>query len=303
MVSPTASRAERVRAYLHLLRPANIVTAWADILAGYAVVIAFGEAHEVGIGVDALWLLVATTGLYGGGVVFNDVFDAELDARERPERPIPSGHASRRGAALLGAALLAVGVVAAYRVTWISAILAAGIAAGAVLYDARGKHYILWGPLNMGACRGGNLLLGVSAIPALMLDFWFLALVPVAYIAAITAISQGEVHGGERRTGVVAVVLVVLVVGSLLAFSLFTDHILDALPFAALLAWRVGPPFVKAARTLQPRDIRAAVRSGVLSLIVVDAALAACLAGWVWGLAVLALWPVSAGLARLFAVT
>jgi len=46
-----------------------------------------------------------------------------------------------------------------------------------------------------------------------------------------------------------------------------------------------------------------AVRAGVLSLIVLDAALAACFAGSLHGLAVLALWPLSLGLARLFAVT
>ena len=48
---------------------------------------------------------------------------------------------------------------------------------------------------------------------------------------------------------------------------------------------------------------RTAVRAGVLSLIVLDAALAAAFAGPLYGAAVLALWPVSLRLARLFAVT
>ena len=66
------------------MRPANIVTAHADILAGYA---AAGATN----GVHLVLLLAATTGLYGGGVVFNDVFDAKLDAMERPERPFQAG--------------------------------------------------------------------------------------------------------------------------------------------------------------------------------------------------------------------
>lgn len=77
----------KIRAFLELMRPANIVTAFADILAGFAVaggVISFtGETSLItpdGLG----WLLLSTFGLYGGGVVFNDVFDAELDAKERP---------------------------------------------------------------------------------------------------------------------------------------------------------------------------------------------------------------------------
>jgi 4-hydroxybenzoate polyprenyltransferase len=82
--------------YLQMMRPANIVTAWADILVGCAIV---GFVSTQGISVvipnviPLVWLLLATTGLYGGGVVFNDVFDADLDRIERPERPIPSGRA------------------------------------------------------------------------------------------------------------------------------------------------------------------------------------------------------------------
>ena len=50
-------------ALLRLMRPANVVTAHADILAGYA---AAGATN----GVHLVLLLAATTGLYGGGVVF-----------------------------------------------------------------------------------------------------------------------------------------------------------------------------------------------------------------------------------------
>ena len=40
--------------------------------------------------------------LYAAGMVLNDAFDAELDARERPERPIPSGRISRSRHGVLG---------------------------------------------------------------------------------------------------------------------------------------------------------------------------------------------------------
>ncbi len=51
--------------------------------------------------------------LIWGGVVFNDVFDAKLDAVERLERPIPSGRASLQRATILGIVLLLIGVIAA----------------------------------------------------------------------------------------------------------------------------------------------------------------------------------------------
>ncbi len=282
------------------MRPANIVTAWADILAGFA---ASGAVGLISIQVLG-WLLLATTGLYGGGIVLNDVFDAELDAQERPERPIPSGRASRQGATLLGSVLLVVGVVAAAQVSLLSATLACGIALAATLYDAVGKHHPILGPLNMGACRGGNLLLGISAVPAMIGEHWFLAVIPVIYIAAVTTISRGEVHGAKGITGIIALLLIGLVIAGLLGLGLLQDYqVLAALPFVALFAGRVLLPFIKAVREPKPEQIRIAVKAGVLSLIVLDATVAAGFASLPYGLLVLSLLPISMALAQIFAVT
>ncbi|HAZ43802.1 MAG TPA: polyprenyltransferase, partial [Cyanobacteria bacterium UBA11371] len=142
------------------MRPANIVTAWADILIGFAAAGAVVNLNQVLENQAIAWLLLATTGLYGGGVVFNDVFDAELDAKERPERPIPSGRISRQNAIKLGGLLLVIGVVAALQVSLLSGTLAASVALAALLYDSLSKHHPIFGPINMGICRGGNLLIG-----------------------------------------------------------------------------------------------------------------------------------------------
>lgn len=290
----------RLWAYLQMMRPANIVTAWADILAGFAASGAVGLLNIQVLG----WLLLATTGLYGGGIVLNDVFDAELDAQERPERPIPSGRASRQGATLLGSALLVTGVVAAAQVSLLSATLACGIALAATLYDAVGKHHPILGPVNMGACRGGNLLLGISAVPAMIGEHWFLAVIPIIYIAAVTTISRGEVHGAKNITGTIALLLIGLVIAGLLGLGLLQDYqVLAALPFVALFAVRVLLPFIKAVREPKPEQIRIAVKAGVLSLIVLDATVAAGFASLPYGLLVLSLLPISMALAQIFAVT
>ena len=290
----------RLWAYLQMMRPANIVTAWADILAGFAASGAVGLINIQILG----WLLLATTGLYGGGIVLNDVFDADLDAQERPERPIPSGRASRQGATLLGSTLLVIGVVAAAQVSVLSATLACGIALAATLYDAVGKHHPILGPLNMGACRGGNLLLGISAVPAMIGEHWFLAVIPIIYIAAVTTISRGEVHGAKNITGTIALLLIGLVIAGLLSLGLLQDYqVLAALPFVALFAVRVLLPFIKAVREPKPEQIRIAVKAGVLSLIVLDATVAAGFATLPYGLLVLSLLPISMALAQIFAVT
>jgi 4-hydroxybenzoate polyprenyltransferase len=208
------------------------------------------------------------------------------------------------GAIALGTALLLVGIIAAAMVSNLSAILASIVAVTALLYDKYGKHHTFLGPLNMGACRSANLLLGVSAIPEAVSDRWYLAVIPVVYIAAITAISRGEVRGGNKTTGIIAIALIGIVISSVLGLGLLPEYsLLITLPFLALFTALVLPPFITAALTPSPELIQTAVKAGVLSLIVLDATIAAGFANWIYGLLLLALLPVSRFVARLFAVT
>jgi 4-hydroxybenzoate polyprenyltransferase len=300
----------RVFAHLVLMRPANIITAIADILLGFAASGAMLQVQaEPALAAQPPlrvlgWLVAATVGLYGGGVVFNDVFDAKLDEVERPERPIPSGAASRLSAALLGAALLLSGIAAGFRASSTSGVVAAAIAGLALLYDAYGKHHPVLGPLSMGACRGGNLLLGLSAVPAALGHYWFLALIPVVYIAAITAISRGEVHGGSKPILLGSLALYGFVISSILVLMrLPAVTAWYIVPFLGLFSYLIFPPLLLAIASLQPLDIRRAVKAGVMALIMLDATIAAGFAGWWYGLLILALFPIARLLARAFAVT
>lgn len=81
-----------------------------------------------------------------------------VDAEERPERPLPSGRASRRGAAVLEGLLLLLGIGAASRVTVASGLLAAGIAGGAVAYDAWAKDHVVLGPLAISEADGTSAM-------------------------------------------------------------------------------------------------------------------------------------------------
>ena len=251
------------------------------------------------------WLLTATVCLYAGGVVLNDFFDRELDAVERPERPIPSGRVAARRAAALGTALLAGGVVAAAQGTSAAGAVAAAIALLVVLYDARAKRHALAGPVNMGLCRGLNLLLGVAAVPAALAGNWPIALISVVYIAAVTTVSRGEVHGGNAGAAAFALISLGGVLAALTAIALDaggSGEIL-ALALTALLGYRVLPRFWQVYKDPGPLVIRRAVKAGVLSLVLVDAAISAAYAGPLYGAAVLATALVAGSLARLFAVT
>ena len=285
-----------LRAYLQLLRPANVMTAVADVLAGFAI------AGEPFPGVLPP-LVAATACLYAGGVTLNDVFDRRIDGVERPERPIPSGRVPVSSAAALGALLLAGGIVAASRATREAGLLAAAIAALVLLYDAWGKRHAV-GPLNMGLCRALNLLLGVAAAPAALARNWPLALLPLTYIAAVTALSRGEVHGGRRRTALGALISLSLVLLTLAAVTLHPAHRTLAGPvLVAVFGWRVWPPFWRAYRTPEPVMIRRAVKAGVLSLVLMDAVIGVTYGGPLYGAAILATGVAAGALARLFSVT
>ncbi|MBC7570152.1 MAG: UbiA-like protein EboC [Spirosoma sp.] len=290
-----------LRAYLTLTRPANLVTAIADVLAGMAIAHYFllpaPAAAPIG------WLALATVGLYGGGVVFNDVFDAELDAIERPERPIPSGIVPKRAAALWGSVLLLIGVVASFMVNSTAGLLAIGIAVASLVYDRYGKHHNWLGPLNMGLCRGLNLLLGVSIIPEQLIPYLWVGLVPVAYIAAITMISRGEVHGGSSGVLRVAGLLYALVIGCLGALAQVRGQLGTALPFLLLFGYYIFPPLWRAVHEPVGRNIGLAVRAGVISLIVMNAAWVAAFANFPLAILVFCLLPLSRLLAKVFAVT
>jgi len=301
---------QRIFPYLQLTRPANVITAIADIWAGFAIAGAWdymATDYVYGEGdfwLNLLWLSLSTIGLYAGGVAFNDVADAELDAIERPERPIPSGRASKSTATIMSLTLLVFGVIAAAQVNWIAAGLALGVAVLAVGYDYWGKHQRILGPINMGLCRSGNLLLGISVAPEVLEKLWPIAVIPLIYVAAITMISRGEVHGKNRK----ALYFGGAMYGSIFVFIFAMAYIqgpryLHVLPFLALLAYMIFPPLTKAIRTQEPKFIGKSVKAAVISLIIVNASIAAAFSGWPVGIIVLLLLPISLWLGKKFAVT
>lgn len=292
------------------MRPANVITSLADVIVGFA---ASGIAFKVitipefrikfNYSFDLLFLLLSSACLYGGGVVLNDYFDAELDKKERPERPIPSGQASELEAMVLGFFLLAIGMVLALKVTFLSGFIAMVIAILAVVYNKYTKH-TSWGPLNMGACRAFNLMLGMSVLSESIATLWFLLLIPVVYIGAITIISRGEVHGTGRKTIENGFILYVLMIVGIFHLMFLDKFIMvHCLPFLALFILFTLPPLIMALKNPDPLTIRKAVKRSILALIILDAAIASGFAGYETGIAVLILLPVSIGLAKKFAVT
>lgn len=289
--------------FLRLTRPANVVTSVSDVLAGIAISGVLLETDYANIFLQIILLCIATIGLYGGGVVFNDVFDAALDRSERPERPIPSGVISLKEASALGTLLLLIGIGMAMWVSLISGLISISIAIAALVYNRWGKHHSFIGPLNMGLCRGLNLLLGISIVTSAIGQWWFLAFVPIIYIAAITMVSRGEVHGGSKKTLYFAAILYSIVIAAILFFTVKEKIQWWALIFLIAFAWMIFTALLKAIRKPLPANIGKAVKAGVLALILMNASWAAAFGFIYLAFVIILLLPLSLWLAKLFAVT
>lgn len=295
-----------LKGYLQLMRPANLPTAAADILAGIAIILYLQNVEALSFlndqGRNVLLLVFSSVALYAGGVVFNDVFDAELDAIERPERAIPSGLVPKRKAIIFGTILMLLGIALAFICTLLAGIIAVILTIAILTYDGYFKQFGFGGPFNMGICRGLNLLLGMSILGSL--THWYISLVPVVYIFAITLISRGEVHGDNKKHIVWAGFLYAIVILSI-ALIVFQkrDNLLVLLPFLLLFGYLIYSPLIKAYKENSPKNIKKAVMGGVLSLVVMNACWVAGFSNWYLALVVLLLLPLSMLLSKLFAVT
>ena len=289
----------KIRAFAELTRPANVVTALSDIMAGLAIVgFVFGRLDYQFY--PALFLGISSMCLYAGGVVFNDVFDHELDRTERPERALPSGRIKRSEAIIGGILLLALGIFLAFWQSRLSGIVAVFITLFALFYDWKGKHMRIFGPINMGLCRAFNLLLGMSVYELGVLEHVPVIAIPLIYIAAITLVSRGEVHGGKAITLYFAGFLFLIVHASQLFFA---EKVEFALVFVLAHCILIFRKLRVAIENPVGKNIGLTVKTGVLTLILMNAAWVASSGQWIVALFVLALLPVSLGLAKKFAVT
>ncbi|WP_286920005.1 UbiA-like protein EboC [Flavobacterium sp. UBA4197] len=295
----------KIQYYLTLMRPANIVTAISDILGGVAISGFFVSTDWNAAALGNIGLLtLSTIGLYGGGIVFNDIFDLKEDCKKRPERILPSGKVAYEEAIQFGVLLFTIGIAAAIMVSLLSGLLALIIALLALTYNKIAKHYQFFGPLNMGLCRGANLLLGMSILPGTMFRDWYIIIIPIIFIAAITLTAQKEVSGNNKTAILMAMLLDAVVVLLFIGISRYSDlNLAVTAPF--LILW-YGVNFLakyKAYRYNESNWIKRAVKTGVLSLILLNACYVAGFANWNYAVPVLILLPFSVVLAKKFAVT
>lgn len=220
----------KLQAYTQLIRPFNLLIVSLTILA--AAILAGAEFAQ-------WWrvLLAALAGalIAGGGYAINDFFDVEIDAINRPKRPLPSGAMTKPEAWWVWRLSSSAGII-------ISAFLgpaALGIALFWVLslyfYSKRYKRTVLVGNVIVGIATGLVFVFGGIVVGHVERSLWpalFAFLVNVAReIVKDVEDREGDARGNARTLPVVYGVRPALVLATLALMALIG---------ATLVAYQLG---------------------------------------------------------------
>lgn len=294
----------RLGALAELLRISNVLTAVADVWMGLIVVRETMDVVPLAWDRQCILLTIVTVLLYSGGMVLNDVLDAERDGFERPTRPIPSGRVSWVFASGLGWGMLVTGVATAvfagaFAKTLVPVAVAMGLAGCIVGYN----HFLktMWcGPIAMGLCRGLNVMLGFSVGMWEVEPQGFVTIAAglTIYIAGVTLFARSEAVTSDRRqlvagAGISLIGLLVLAIAPFVVEPPWIEVSTNSWWLLwGVIALMISRRIATAVLQPSPQKVQQAVGGAIQYLIVINAALA-----WgftddpFWGLLIFALLP------------
>jgi hypothetical protein len=281
----------RLRDFAELVRAPAALSVPGDAVAGAAA----GGA----LGPRTVGLAAASVCLYWAGMAANDWSDRELDAVERPERPIPSGRISADTALGVAAGLTVAGLGVAALSGGKRALAVAAPLVGAIwAYDTKLKNTAA-GPAGMALCRGLDVLLGAS--PGRLRPALRPAMVVAAHTYAVTALSRREVHGADRLLPALTMSATTLIAAAPTALATRRKARRAPLLTEALSGWYASK-FLAAQRKVledpQAGNVRASVGAGITSLPALQGALASAYGAPVAGALVAAAAPLGRKLAK-----
>ena len=288
---------KKIYTYLQLIRLPNIFSSLADSSAGYLVV-----ADSIDIPVLICLSLVSAC-IYAAGCVLNDYCDIEKDQRERPERPIPSGRASKSEALFLFCTLSIVSLIlsayAGIRTFFTAFILVMMV----IVYSRITKERPVAGPVNMALCRAVNLFLGMTAVAHVSILGLFFVLISFLYVLSLTVLSDYEMTGTPGKkiwfvsSGLTGVLCILIFMG----ITQFIKK--DSLLYTLIFIIFIGPPFIRMLKNIKPAAIGQAIKYLVLGIPVLDAVYVAGVQNWIYAVPVAACALVSIIAAKFFYVT
>jgi 4-hydroxybenzoate polyprenyltransferase len=269
---------EKTASYLELVRLPHIFIIIADPLAGFI------AASPTGIDIFKLPYLLASSALiYAGGSALNDFADRGHDPADKP---IPSGRVSPGGALSLGAVLIIAGVLSASAAGAWPLIMALGLSAAAIAYNAGLKGSLVSGAVTMAISRALNLSLGLSAGSPGTGVILLLPLIIFAFVFAITLLRR--LSGPETLFSGIGALSGWIAACAAIQVLIFSGFFMrEGLLFAAMFYVTSGAAVVMALSGKLKAE--GAMRALVLSIPLLDAAFSAGTGGITAGLPVAAL--------------
>ncbi|MFJ3725158.1 UbiA family prenyltransferase [Streptomyces sp. NPDC090045] len=187
-------------AHLHTWRP---YTLWYPGLVGLAGATLTAAPHPTPL--SAARMLVAwlvPTAVWTAAHYLGDYLDRDLDAIDKPQRPIPSGRMRPSTALACGAALAAAATVVAVVLNWRTILLLVAGIGGALAYNGLFKARGIWGNIVRGALTGAAFLFGtMTAAPFPPAGLLLFAAVFWAHDAASNLVGTLRDVAGDREGG------------------------------------------------------------------------------------------------------
>jgi len=173
--------------YFQLVRIPGIFTAFSNVLIGY-----FFSLSSNPDFISLPFLLVTSGMLFSAGMIFNDFFDLNIDKKERPNRPLPSGKISKQKALFLGIIFLIIGNIFAFIVGYDSLIISLVMTGIILCYNYRLKFSSFLGIFSLSIIRFLNVLLGFSIISFSYEIIQFA--IPIAiFVGGISILAKNEI--------------------------------------------------------------------------------------------------------------
>ncbi|MCK9630135.1 MAG: geranylgeranylglycerol-phosphate geranylgeranyltransferase [Methanoregula sp.] len=176
--------------FLNIIRPANAV------MAGVAAVVAYLIATGTLV-LAALLLFIVVVLITAAGNVINDYFDAEIDAVNRADRPIPSGQVSRNAALRYAVLLFAAGIVVSLFTNPICAGIALFNSFLLALYAARFKSMPVVGNVVVAYLSASMFLFG----GAFAGTGGLISLLPLAFMTFLAMMARELLKDAEDVEG------------------------------------------------------------------------------------------------------
>jgi len=150
-----------IKVLLELIRYKNCAMAGLAAVIGAAIAYSAAPGQLIWMGLIFITVFIIT----GAGNAINDYFDANIDAINRPDRPIPSGRISRRSAYNFSIGLFALGIIVSFFIgsTHIPFFIAIFNSLLLYFYASSLKRKVLVGNLSVSYLTGSTFLFGGAA--------------------------------------------------------------------------------------------------------------------------------------------